>query len=190
MDVKFFYDIPYVKEIIGYFLIPLLIFIIVCSVLLLIYSSKHKDHENLIYKYKMNMASLIISIFLTAVFLAILIGFSYAFKLQMANDGVKSLLGYLVILSPGIPLIALVALVFKVVRLVLNKPQQEVSDTSVIKEDKPLEFISEPLDTLSNKDDNMEVLKVEETPVDEHLEVLSVSENDNSTEDSEEIEML
>lgn len=127
-SIKFIYDFPYVKEIIGYLLIPFLIFIILCSIGLLIYSAKHKDHEDPLYRYRINLASLIVSILLVLVFLAILVGFALALKQQVDKVGGKFVLSYFVLASPIVPVIALLVLFIKVIRVIKNKPRKEEVD--------------------------------------------------------------
>lgn len=124
-SIKFIYDFPFVKQIIGYLLIPFLIFIIICSIALLIYSAKHKNHEDPIYKYRINLASLIVSILVIIVFLAILTGFALAFKKQMESSDATFVLSYFVVGSPIVPLIALLILFIKMIRLMKNKPKKE-----------------------------------------------------------------
>lgn len=175
--IEFFYNIPFVKEIIGYLLIPILIFIIVCSIILLIYSAKYKDRENPIYKYKMNLASLIISMFLVIVFLSILIGFALAFRKEMLANDINTPLSYVVIASPLIPLIALIFMFVKMFNLIKNKPVK----SKLIKEDR------ENLELMIN--DNIE--KDEKT----NVEVIDIEEDktiktDKVEEDKEEIEIL
>lgn len=174
MDIKFFYDIPFVKEIIGYFLIPFLVFIIICCIVLLTYSAKYKDHESPIYKYKINLASLIISIFLTAVFLAILIGFSYAFKLQLDAQKIETPLAYLVVLSPIIPAFALIVLMVKTIRLVLQKPKKQ----DVLKENSK-EEVQEQVEEV-----------VEETLEEETAEIMPEKEQAKEEKEDPEIELL
>lgn len=124
MNIKFVYDIPYVKQMISYILIPFLIFIIVCSIILLIYSAKHKDHENPIYKYRINLACLLISVLLVAVFLAILIGFSMALKKEIEAANTTTMLTSFVIYSPMIPVLALIILMIKIIKLLMHKPSK------------------------------------------------------------------
>ncbi len=121
MKVRFFYDIPYIKEILGYLLIPLLVFIILSSILLMIYSYKNKDHDDEKYNYRMNLFSLLISILLVAVLFAFLLGFAMAFKKQVDAANIKSTISYLVIVSPVIPFFALLVLLFKLIKVIKNK---------------------------------------------------------------------
>ncbi len=124
-SIKFIYDFPYVKQIIGYLLIPFLIFIILCSIILLIYSAKHKDHKDPIYQYRINLASLIVSILLVLVFLAILVGFALALKQQVDQMSGKYVVSYVVFGAPIVPVIALLVLFIKIFKLIKNKPKRE-----------------------------------------------------------------
>lgn len=173
-SIKFIYDIPYIKEIIGYLLIPFLIFIIICSSILLIYSKCTKDHENPLYKYRINLASLIVSILLIMVFLAILVGFSIAFNEQLKTTSNTVTLSYFVIASPIIPIIAILILFAKMIRLMKNKPSKksstplenlEVLDTKTSNNE---EILSQEIKK-DNTKDKLEVLTEKDTP---KLEVL------------------
>ena len=128
MDVKFFYDIPHVKEIIGYILIPFLVFIIICSLALMIYSARHKDHESSDYKYHMNLYTLIISTLLVAALFAILFGFALAFKKQVEAAGIESIVVYIVEASPLLPFLSLLALLIKTIKLIKNRPVDETEE--------------------------------------------------------------
>lgn len=133
-SIKFIYDFPYVKQIIGYLLIPFLIFIILCSIILLIYSAKHKDHKDPIYQYRINLASLIVSILLVLVFLSILVGFALALKQQVAQMEGKYVVSYVVFGAPIVPVIAIFILFIKLIKLIRNKPSKEETIDSEVSE--------------------------------------------------------
>ena len=124
INFKFLYDIPYIKQVIAFFLIPLLVFIIICSIILLAYSNKGVN--DIKYKYKANVFSVIISILLTVVFFSILLGFSYAFYKQMTAVGLKTPLAYLVIASPIIPFIFLISFFIKLIKVMKQKPPKNI----------------------------------------------------------------
>lgn len=167
-SIKFIYDFPYVKEIIGYLLIPFLVFIILCSIWLLIYSAKHKDHEDPIYRYRINLASLIVSILLILVFMAILVGFAMALKQQVDKTGGKFVLSYFVFASPLVPIIALIVLFIKVIKVIKNKPEkeeagpiQETENVSVaieVPNNIPIQVQEIPMVEVTEKKEDIEIL--------------------------------
>lgn len=146
MDARFVYDIPYVKEVLGYLLIPFLIFIIISGSVLMIYAIKHKDHEDIHYKYTMNLFTLIISTLLVASLLAILIGFALSFKKQVDAANIKSFVVYVVLVAPLLPFFSFLALLFKMIKLIKNRPNKEeksitdsnIETISVIEEQEPI----------------------------------------------------
>jgi len=196
-SIKFMYDIPYIKEIIGYLLIPFLIFIIVCSIIFLIYSKVTKDHENPIYKYRINLASLIVSILLIIVFLAMLLGFSIAFNEQLKKTSNTITLSYFVIASPVVPIIALIILFLKTIRLIKNKPnkQPKIECLTEIKNDENnssnLELLTE--ETPKAKDNLIEQLEQDDPikiPINEEEELIIIPEIPKIDQEKEDIEVL
>ncbi len=161
-SIKFIYDFPFVKQIIGYLLIPFLIFIIICSIALLIYSAKHKNHEDPIYKYRINLASLIVSILVIIVFLAILTGFALAFKKQMESSDATFVLSYFVVGSPIVPLIALLILFIKMIRLMKNKPKKE--EVQKIADSQNLNLMMEEVDNPNQNNVTIETFPQPQLP--------------------------
>lgn len=176
INFKFLYDVPYIKQIIAFFLIPLLVFIIICSIILLAYSNKGVN--NIKYKYKANVFSIIISILLTVVFLSILLGFSYAFYKQMTAVGLKTPLAYLVIASPIIPFIFLISFFIKLIKVIKKKPPKEIDslEESKIKE----ESLKENVDDI---EDEPVAPITEEEVVDAFKEIPNIPEEPKITED-------
>lgn len=122
MDVRFVYDLSYVKQILKYLGIPFLIFLVVSGIILLIYSLAHKDHDDPKYKYNMNLYTLLMSIVLVASLFAVLVGFAFAFKKQADAANIQSIIVYIVLAAPLLPFISLIALFAKTIKLMKNKP--------------------------------------------------------------------
>ena len=172
INFKFLYDIPYIKQVIAFFLIPLLVFIIICSIILLAYSNKGVN--DIKYKYKANVFSVLISILLTVVFLSILLGFSYAFYKQMTAVGLKTPLAYLVIASPIIPFIFLISFFIKLIKVMKKKPPKNIDSLEENKDDlkeeenKPITesdviyAFKEELPPVINEDNNIENITEED----------------------------
>ncbi len=131
MDVRFVYDLSYVKQILKYLGIPFLIFLVISGIILLVYSLAHKDHDDPKYKYNMNLYTLLMSIILVASLFAILVGFAFAFKKQADAANIQSIIVYIVLAAPLLPLISLIALFVKAIRLMKNKPTKNVEEKSV-----------------------------------------------------------
>ncbi len=173
MSFKFVYDAPYVKEIVSFVFIPILLIIVLSIIYLLYYNKKVKDHNDPKYKYNMNLYTLIITMLLAAVFLSMLIGFSLALKEEMDRLDFDSLVCYLVLISPVLPALFLSYLTIKLVKLVKTKPY----DMNVFKNHEELESM---LDITENPNiTSMEDFKVQK---DDHKE--------EKNEEEEEIELL
>lgn len=125
MPYKFVYDLPFVTDISMYLLFPLLLLVLVLSAILFIYACKHRNEKDKIYKYNVNMYSILICILLTIIFFAIILGFSLAFKIQMDSTGLETVIAYLVLLAPIIPAIVLIYLIAKLIKVYRNKPEQD-----------------------------------------------------------------
>lgn len=125
MGLKFFYDMPFVGDIILYLLIPLLIVVIICGIVLIVYSYKYKKSERKIFEYRMNVFCLFMAIILCLVFFAILLGFSFAFKIQMDKTELHTTLAYFALLSPIIPAIVEAVLITKIIKVIGNKPENK-----------------------------------------------------------------
>lgn len=144
MDVRFVYDLSYVKQMIKYLGIPFLIFIVISASILLIYSIAHKNHDDPKYKYNMNLYTLFISIILVASLFAILVGFALAFKKQVDAANIQSIVTYIVLAAPILPLISLIALFIKAIRLMKNKPVRQDEEQIKVEENTPNTIAPEP----------------------------------------------
>ena len=164
MDARFVYDIPYVKEVLGYLFIPFLIFVIISCAFLMFYSFKHKDHEDAHYKYKMNLFTLIISTLLVASLFAILVGFALSFKKQVDAANIKSFVVYVVLASPLLPFFSFLALLFKMIKLIKHRPSKKENLVPVSKD---ASIVVEPV-----AEDTISITEIPAMPVTEIDEVL------------------
>lgn len=117
MTFKFIYDMPYVKNIIHYVLIPILVLIVVGLIITFIYSKKCKDHTDYKYQFKMNVLVIIFSMLVIAFFLAVLLGYALALRNYMEIYDFNSKICYLVLISPIIPAIFLIYLIVRLVKI-------------------------------------------------------------------------
>lgn len=118
MTFKFVYDMPYVKNMIHYILIPIFVLIIVTLILTFIYSKKCKDHNDYKYQYKMNILVIVFSLLLISLFFAILLAYAGALRNYMRLYDFTSTICKLVLISPIIPFIFLIYLLIKLVKTI------------------------------------------------------------------------
>lgn len=175
MTYKFVYDVPYVKVLLKYLLIPVLAILLVGLIILYRINKKYKDHNDPNYKYKLNMISLYISIAITAFFLAILIGFALALRLQMKALNFNSVICFCVMLAPIFPCIYLIYLLVKLIKLIKNKPKA--------KKKKAIETSPEDVEILSS-DTDIETNNVKNE--NEDIDIIDARESDLITEEKEE----
>lgn len=126
--MKIFYDIPYMKDIMQYVLIPIVMVIIVVGVALFIYSKKVEDHESPRYNFVMNFWSSLIGIVITGAILAIAVGFSFAMTEKMREYNLieeKKMLYYLLKYFIIIPFIFVLWYIVKFLKTIYYKPKKE-----------------------------------------------------------------
>ena len=162
MDVRFVYDLSYVKQIIKYLGIPFLLFLIVSAFILITYYLKHKDHDDPKYKYTMNLYTLLMSIILVASLFAVLLGFALAFKKQVDAANIKSIIVYIVLAAPILPFFALLALFTKAIKLMKNKPVnnkdiqvEETVNNSIDKDIPPLDINITEMNNINNASNSL-----------------------------------
>lgn len=134
--MKIFYDIPYIKGIMMYVLVPVAIVIVTVGIALFIYSRVHKDHENPHYNFVMNFWSSLIGIIITGAILAMAVGFSIAMTEKMQEYGLveeKKMLYYLLKYFIIIPFIFVVCYIVKFLKTIYYKPRKE----RIVKEQTP-----------------------------------------------------
>lgn len=122
---KFVYDFPFVKDMFLFVFLPLIVIIFSLVVVLVVYAVENRKNKDLIHIYKINFYSLILSIIMTSIFFAIVLGFAFALKDEMNETGLETFITYLVLISPLIPVIVLALLIGKTIKLVNNKPVLE-----------------------------------------------------------------
>lgn len=126
--MKIFYDIPYMKDIMQYVLVPIVVVLIVVGVALFIYSKKVKDHDSPRYNFVMNFWSSLIGIVVTGAILAIAVGFSIAMTEKMHEYHLveeKKMLYYLLKYFIVIPFVFVVWYVVKFLKTIYYKPKRE-----------------------------------------------------------------
>lgn len=126
--MKIFYDIPYMKGIMKYVLVPVIIVILIVGICLFIYSKKHKDHEDPHYNFVMDFCSSLIGIIITGAILAIAVGFSFAMTEKMREYGLveeKKALYYLLKYFIIIPFIFVVWYIVKFLKTIYYKPSRK-----------------------------------------------------------------
>ena len=126
--MKIFYDIPYMKGIVKYVLIPVIIVIVIAGLLLFIYSKKHKDHDTPQYNFVMDFWSSLIGIIVTGAILAIAVGFSFAMTEKMQEYGLveeKKMLYYLLKYFIILPFVFVVCYIVKFLKTIYYKPQKK-----------------------------------------------------------------
>lgn len=197
MTYKFIYDVPYVKEIVNYLAIPVIVIIIIGFAILAVYNKKEKNHEDSVYKYNVNILTLALSMVITVLFLSMLLGFSLALKGQMELYKFSSLICYLVLISPIVPGIYLIILISKLIKTVKNKPKKEekneTNNDTNIGDDSNAETLEDDIsdsefenfnDNISDSSDSESadepVVKIteEEKPID-NTEILTDEDEDN-----------
>lgn len=197
MTYKFIYDVPYVKEIVNYLAIPVIVIIIIGFAILAVYNKKEKNHEDPVYKYNVNILTLALSMIITVLFLSMLLGFSLALKGQMELYKFSSLICYLVLISPIVPGIYLIILISKLIKTVKNKPKKEekneTNNDTNIGDDSNAETLEDDIsdsefenfnDNISDSSDSESadepVVKIteEEKPID-NTEILTDEDEDN-----------
>lgn len=170
--MKIFYDIPYLKVIMTYVLIPVVIIVLIAGVCLFFYSKKQKDHEDPHYNFVMDFWSSLIGIIVTAAILALAIGFSVAMTEKMREYHLveeKKMLYYLLRYFVILPFVFVIWYIVKFIKTIYYKIQDNkinsnnsLESESVIEESKEVEMENEP----------QEEVKVESTlpPIEETLQ--------------------
>ncbi len=132
--MKIFYDIPYMKGIVKYVLVPVIIIIIIAGLFLFIYSKKHKDHDAPQYNFVMDFWSSLIGIIVTGAILAIAVGFSFAMTEKMQEYGLveeKKTLYYLLKYFIVLPFVFVVLYIIKFLKTIYYKPHKQKKDSSL-----------------------------------------------------------
>lgn len=131
--MKIFYDIPYMKDIMLYVLIPVLAVIIIVGTCLFVYSNHHKDHDDPHYNFVMDFWSSLIGIIVTGAILAIAVGFSVAMTEKMREYGLveeKKILYYLLKYFVILPFIFVFWYIVKFLKTIYYKPRKQKPDHS------------------------------------------------------------
>ncbi len=160
--MKIFYDIPYMKGIMTYVFVPVVIVVLLVGISLFVYSKKNKDHDDPHYNFVMDFWSSLIGIIITGTILAIAVGFSVAMTEKMQEYGLveeKKMLYYLLKYFIVIPFIFVIWYIVKFLKTIYHKPKKKKA----------------ALEPLNNVTTNTEQAQVVDAPV-EQSEVLPSSE--------------
>ncbi len=129
--MEIFYDIPYMKVILLYVLVPVAFLVLVVGLVLFSYSRKHKDHEDEHYNFVMNFWSSLIGIIITGALLALAIGFSIAMTEKMKEYGIvnsRKMIYYLLKYFVIVPIAFVIWYIVKLVKTILHRPTKEKED--------------------------------------------------------------
>ena len=166
--MKIFYNFPYIKEILKYVLIPVVLVVFIVSIILFIYSKKHKDHENPHYNFVMDFWSSLIGIIITGAILAIAVAFSLAMTEKMVEYKLtedKKMLYYLLKYFIIVPAVFVIWYIVKFLKTIYYKPHSNKVEEEAPNVDKieNVEKIPEPIEEKTSSFDE-EIIKVEEEP--------------------------
>ena len=134
--MKIFYDIPYMKGIMTYVFVPVIIVVLLVGISLFVYSKKNKDHDDPHYNFVMDFWSSLIGIIITGTILAIAVGFSVAMTEKMQEYGLveeKKMLYYLLKYFIVIPFIFVIWYIVKFLKTIYHKPKKKKATPSLLK---------------------------------------------------------
>ncbi len=139
--MKIFYDVPYMKAIMLYVLVPVVVVLTVVGISLYVYSKKHEDHSDPHYNFVMNFWSSLIGVVVTAVILAIAVAFSVTMTERMEEYNLvedKKMIYYLLKYFIVIPIVFVIWYIIKLLKTIYHKPskkkelQQEAANTTSV----------------------------------------------------------
>ena len=209
--MKIFYDIPYMKGIMKYVLIPVIVIILIVGICLFLYSRKHKDHEDPHYNFVMDFWSSLIGIIVTGAILAIAVGFSIAMTEKMREYGLveeKKALYYLLKYFIVIPFIFVVWYIVKFLKTIYYKTSRKtMEDTANSAVDLDSSYNTESVQTdnssllenvsaedsrveVSENVDEEEILPSIEETIEEEMKNFSTEKKASVLEKSEEPEII
>lgn len=152
--MKIFYDVPYMKGIMKYVLVPVVLVILIVGICLFLYSRKHKDHEDPHYNFVMDFWSSLIGIVITGAILAIAVGFSIAMTEKMREYGLveeKKALYYLLKYFIILPFVFVVWYIVKFLKTIYYKPSRKKEEVSDLSE----ELVSSNEETVPNTNSSL-----------------------------------
>ena len=148
--MKIIYDMPYFKEIIVFFAVPLLVVLLSFCIGLDIYSIKTKN-KDAHYNYIMNFYSLLMAVIVCAFLTALSFGFSISFIKSLIEKNLVEQYKFLYYFGFAFPILPIVSLVFFMIKFYKNhkeKKHRYTIDNIKILDDK----------VKNNNDDEIEVL--------------------------------
>lgn len=126
--MKIFYDVPYMKAIMLYVLVPVVVVLAIVGICLYVYSKKHEDHSDPHYNFVMNFWSSLIGVVITCVILAIAVAFSMTMTGRMREYNLveeKIMIYYLLKYFIIIPIVFVIWYIVKLIKTIYYKPKKE-----------------------------------------------------------------
>lgn len=196
--MKIFYDVPYMKAIMLYVLVPVVVVLTIVGISLYVYSKKHEDHSDPHYNFVMNFWSSLIGVVITAVILAIAVAFSVTMTERMEEYNLvedKKMIYYLLKYFIVIPIVFVIWYIVKLLKTIYYKPskkkdlQQETANTTSVVE--PSNIVSAP--PVNTASEVADLKKAEALPsMDESLqkEIKEFEEKTTKAEETQEPEVI
>ena len=153
--INFKYDFSFLLQMIKYVFLPVLMVVILTAFIIYIYSRKVKKEDIKRYNYVVEFWTTLLAILIIGALFAVTVGFALSLSdtIEMYNlvEG-NEIIYYLVLGTPLIPLIFLVAYAYRFINVLLSKPKSEkkivkeediVPEPTMFKEEKVEEVIQE-----------------------------------------------